>query len=104
LERDENIAEWIRLTDGISAQVAPKSVGRPESGINAASRELGIERTNVQRAVKVDSLSDEAKAAAVEHELDDNIAEWIRLTDGVQVEPHHKAGQKPGGVSGGAPK
>lgn len=56
LERAEHIAEWIRLTDakgaeGKPAHVAPVSNkgGRgKESGINAASRELGIERTEAQ--------------------------------------------------------
>jgi hypothetical protein len=33
---------------------------------------LGIEQTDAHRAIKVDSLSDEAKAAAREHHLDDN--------------------------------
>lgn len=39
-------------------QSAPKPQGgRPESGINAASRELGIEATDASRAVKVASLT-----------------------------------------------
>jgi hypothetical protein len=58
-ERAEQVAEWIRITDHLqSAQSAPieskRSDGRghrPESGINAASRELGLERTEVQRAI-----------------------------------------------------
>ena len=33
------------------------------SGINAATRELGIDRTEAQRAVKIDGLTDEAKQA-----------------------------------------
>jgi ParB family chromosome partitioning protein len=87
LERDVQIARWIDLTegllrrareDGISAQYAPKlkpvvgnkGAGRPESGINAASRELGIERTDAQRAIKIASLPDEAKALARETGLD----------------------------------
>jgi hypothetical protein len=60
LEHDEHVAEWIRITESSkSAQIAPKSKtdsnpkgsGRNESGINAATRELGIERTKAQRAV-----------------------------------------------------
>ncbi len=31
------------------------------SGINAATRELGIDRTEAQRAMKIDRLTDEAK-------------------------------------------
>ncbi|WP_275790498.1 ParB/RepB/Spo0J family partition protein [Pararhizobium gei] len=74
LERDEHVALWVVLNEErISAQVAPKmDRGRPEGGINAASRELGIERTDAQRAVKVASLSDEAKQAAKEAGLEDN--------------------------------
>src|SRR5262249_52007282 len=60
LEEKEHIAEWIRLSEErerIKAQVAPMKKphdrGRPNQGINAASRELGIERTEAQRAVKV---------------------------------------------------
>lgn len=64
LERDEHIAEWVRLAgkndDRVSVQLAPKlssrgreGEGRPEGGINAAARELGVERTAAQRATKV---------------------------------------------------
>jgi ParB-like chromosome segregation protein Spo0J len=75
LERDKHIAEWIRLTDGKDklAQVAPVSGGRGnEGGINAAARELGIERTDAQRAVRVASITEEAQAAAREAGVDDN--------------------------------
>ena len=53
LERSEHIAEWVRLTDGQpKAQVAPSlhTGGRSDKGINAAVRELGIGRTEAQRA------------------------------------------------------
>lgn len=73
LERDEQIAEWIRITEKLSLQVATKGLGhRPEGGVNAASRELGIEQTDAHRAVKVDSLSDEAKEVARDLHLDNN--------------------------------
>lgn len=80
LERDEQVAKWVELNaDRQKAQSAPIESKRPdgkghrqESGINAASRELGIERTDAQRAVKVASLSDEAKEAARETGLDNN--------------------------------
>jgi len=75
LERDEHIAEWVTLSqDKVSAQLAPKPQGgRPEGGINAAARELGIERTEAQRAVKVaEKLSPEAKDEARSLGLDDN--------------------------------
>lgn len=82
LERDEQLARWIELTtvkseipdgDAKPVQVAHVSGGRGnKGGISAASRELGIERTDAVRAVKVASLSPEAKAAAKEAGLDDN--------------------------------
>jgi ParB-like chromosome segregation protein Spo0J len=73
LERDEQVAEWIKITERLSAQVAAKPQGgRPEGGVRAASRELGIDEDDGRRAVKVASLSDEAKDAAREVGLDDN--------------------------------
>jgi ParB-like chromosome segregation protein Spo0J len=73
LERDENIAEWIKITERVSVQSAPKPQGgRPEGGISAAARELGIDETDAKRAVKVGSISDEAKEAARDAGLDDN--------------------------------
>ncbi len=58
----------MRLTgEQKGAQVAPPGGAQPhEKGIKAATRELGIDRTEAQRAVKIDSLTDEAKAAARE--------------------------------------
>jgi hypothetical protein len=63
LERDEQVAEWIKLTEEseVSAQVAPKPKsgpkgGRPAAGIRRASRELNIDR-------------------------DEHVAEWISLTE-----------------------
>ncbi len=75
LERSEHVAEWIRLTENKLAQVAPVSDkgGRGnKGGINAASRDLGVERTDAQRAVKIGGLTDEAKQAARDSGLDDN--------------------------------
>jgi hypothetical protein len=63
LERSEHIAEWVRLAEKQSLQVATKG-HRPESGVNKAARELGIEQTDAHRSVKVAGLTDEAKDAA----------------------------------------
>jgi ParB family chromosome partitioning protein len=55
------------------AQLAPSHTGgRADKGINAATRQLGIDRTDAQRAVKVDELTPEAKQTAREVGLDDN--------------------------------
>lgn len=75
LERDENVAEWVKLTEEkqhSADKMSDKSRGGQEGGAAAASRELGMSERDVQRAVKVDALSDEAKDAAREHGLDDN--------------------------------
>jgi hypothetical protein len=67
LERSEHIAEWVKLTgEKAKAQVAPSghTGGRENKGINAAVRELGIDRTDAQRSIKVANLSPEAKDAA----------------------------------------
>ena len=74
LERDEQVALWVKLNaERVSAQVEPKPQGgRPEGGVRAAARELGIEKEDARRAVKVASLSEEAKEAARSAGLDDN--------------------------------
>lgn len=74
LERDKEVAEWIGLAEKkVSLQSATKPQGgRPERGVRAASRELGIESTDAHRAVKVASLSDEASKEAVALGLDNN--------------------------------
>jgi ParB/RepB/Spo0J family partition protein len=71
LERDEQIAMWIELTDASQPGTHQKA-GQQPGGVNAAARDLGIKKTDAHRAVKVASLSDEAKAAAREHGLDNN--------------------------------
>jgi len=86
LERDEQIARWVELVEerrdyGVSVQDDQKlssrgriNEGRPKSGISAASRELGIQRVDASRAIKVASLTDDAKEAAREVGLDDNLS------------------------------
>lgn len=80
LERSEHIAEWVRLTEEAlaqqPAQLAPpvKKHGHSQQpgGINAAVRELGIDRTEAQRSVNVSRLPEAAKEAAREVGLADN--------------------------------
>lgn len=92
LERDQHVAEWIRLTEeaaqrqeesgkpkpGQNVQVSKGGRGN-KSGISQAARELNIpgktedaKRKNAERAVKVSSLTEEAKETAREVGLDDN--------------------------------
>ena len=74
LERDGMVGECISLSaKAHEVQTAPhRRAGQQPGGISAAARELGIEETDAKRAVRVASLSDEAKEAAREHGLDDN--------------------------------
>lgn len=79
LERDQHVAEWIRLTEEVDvlsqSATKPKSSpkgGRPKAGVRKAAEELGIDKDDAHRAVKVASLTDEAKETAKEIGLDDN--------------------------------
>jgi ParB family chromosome partitioning protein len=90
LERSKQIAEWVRLTGKalsveedqpeVLVQVEAKPQGgRPEGGARAAARELGIDRNEVRRADKIDSITEEAQEAAVEAGLDDNQAALLKI-------------------------
>jgi ParB-like chromosome segregation protein Spo0J len=81
LERAEHVAEWIKLTEAeVSAQVAPKPQGgRPEGGIRAAARELGIERTDARRAITIASIMPEAKESARKAGMDDNQSRLLEI-------------------------
>ena len=74
LERATQIARWAELTAAKVGQVDPPSGGAQpaEKGIRKVARELGLERKDVERAVKVASMSPEAKQAACDADLDDN--------------------------------
>ena len=70
LDRAEQIAEWVRLTEGrraeerVSSKIETKAkTGRPEGGIRAAARELGVAKDEAHRAVKRASIAPEVKAA-----------------------------------------
>jgi ParB-like chromosome segregation protein Spo0J len=75
LERDEQIGRWIELV--AAKQVSDRlsetksKGGRPGKAASAAP-EIGVNERDAQRAVKVASLSDEAKQAAREVGLDNN--------------------------------
>jgi len=74
LERSEQIARWAELTVAkVSQSATPCGGDQPhEKGIRKVARDLKLDKDDVQRAVKVSSLSDEAKRAARDAELDDN--------------------------------
>lgn len=74
LERDQHVAKWIELSEQrkVSQPATPGGKQPSAKGVRAAERELGIKRDDASRALKVASLSDEAKEAAKETGLDDN--------------------------------
>jgi ParB-like chromosome segregation protein Spo0J len=74
LERDTQIGRWAELTAAKVGQVdLPSGGAQPaEKGVRKAARELSLERKDVERAVKVASISPEAKQAARDAGLDDN--------------------------------
>jgi ParB-like chromosome segregation protein Spo0J len=82
LERARHISEWIRITDKL-AQSAPVSKGGRgnEGGINKAARELGLDRTEAQRATKIAGLTPEAQKVAVEVGLDGNANALLAAKD-----------------------
>lgn len=74
LERTDMTAEWVRLTEEadrvlrqadakLSAR-GRKGEGRPTSGVRKAARELGISEADARRAIKIASLTPEAKQVA----------------------------------------
>lgn len=102
MERDEQIAEWVRLHDERVKRhdVAKPSGGRPEGGAAAAARELpGLTARTAQRAVEAAALPAEAKKAAAEAGLSqkDRIAA-AKATDplaAVQKAANRKTSSKP---------
>lgn len=70
----------------VSAQLAQKlsnrgrvNEGRPEGGLSAASRELGIDRDKARRAVTIASISEEAKEEAIKAGIADNQSALLRV-------------------------
>lgn len=96
LERAEHVAEWVRITaEKAKAQVAPSghTGGRADQGINAAVRELGVERTEAQRSVRIDAITPEAKAAAIEAGLADNQAALLAVAAKPKAEQKATVGE-----------
>jgi hypothetical protein len=116
LERATHTAEWIRLTEerGLAkaelalpapkpAQVAqvsdkPKGGRGKKDGLSAATRELGIERTEAQRSIKIDAIAPEAKQAATDAGLADNQSALLKIAAEpkaceIRLRAERKAGQ-----------
>ena len=79
-QRAQQISEFVQLSEEkqaaerVSGQLAQKPPGRPEGGISAAARDLGITREEVRRAQTIAALPEASLAAAEDLELDDNQA------------------------------
>jgi ParB-like nuclease domain len=76
LERAEQTAKWLKLTgqaiaEEVSSQPETK-VGRPESGINAAARAVGLTKSEAHRVVTIANLPSEVKEAARKLGLSNN--------------------------------
>lgn len=72
LERSEQMARWVELADKVAQLAPPGGVQPNDTGIRKATRDLGVERTSIQRAMRVAALTPEAKEAARQRGLDDN--------------------------------
>jgi ParB-like nuclease domain len=81
LHRAEQVAEWIRLTEEgrFCANAQKPQGGRPEGGVSLAARELGIDRDEARRSVKIDSIIPAAKAAAIETGIDRNQSALLKV-------------------------
>lgn len=90
LERDEQVARWVELTELKQIEADKLSASRPgQKGVPASvADELGVNRKAAQRAVRVASLTDEAKEAAREVGLDDN---RTALLAAAKAEPSQQA-------------
>ena len=75
MERDKLVAEWCRLVgrDDKPVQVAQVSLGGRgnKGGESETARQLGLDRADVRRAIKVASITPEAQQAA--HTLGDYV-------------------------------
>ena len=91
-ERADMIAEWVKITEATQtkAKLTKKNsageahgshLGRPEGGIRAAARALGVDRNEAGRALKIASLAPEAKEVAREVGLDNNQSALLRALD-----------------------
>jgi ParB family transcriptional regulator, chromosome partitioning protein len=80
LERKTQIGRWIQLKrqklgEGREEVFVPTAQkhrgGRPEGGISAAARELGVERSEASRSVQVAKMAPEVREAIRQHGLAD---------------------------------
>jgi hypothetical protein len=86
LERSDQIAEWVKLCDEerekVSSQLETKPAGgSPEEGKRTAARELGLDNDEVNRSVKIASITPEAKEAAIDVGIDNNESKLLQIAE-----------------------
>jgi hypothetical protein len=86
LERSDQIAEWVKLCDEerekVSSQLETKPEGgSPEEGKRTAARELGLDNDEVNRSVKIASITPEAKEAAIDVGIDNNESKLLQIAE-----------------------
>ena len=89
MERDKLVAEWCRLVGkNQPAQVAHPDPRYEKRGQSEAARQLGLDRDDVRRAIKVASITPEAQQAAHEvgnrwatksKQLQASASRWVQL-------------------------
>lgn len=89
LQQSVQVSRWIELRkiqreNEFCAESAQK--GRPEGGVRAAARDLGLAETTAREDTRINTLSDDAKEAAVEVGLDDNRTALLAASRGEPAE------------------
>lgn len=87
LRRSQLIKDWVEIANERAGQVVHKpNGGRPEGGIAQAARTLpvagkteGGRRKNIERSIKIDEISPEAKQAAESVGLADNQSALLKI-------------------------
>src|SRR5262249_41633707 len=87
LQRAELVSDWVAVANKRCGQVVQKPIGgRPEGGIAQAARTLpvpgrteGGRRKNIERSIKIDQISPEAKQAAESAGLADNQSALLEI-------------------------
>lgn len=80
LERDEQIAEWIAIKEKAIFATCESSKTGPKGAVNKAAEELpGVNKDAAYRAVKVASISEQARQAAVDAHLDNNQSALLKI-------------------------
>lgn len=76
LERSEQVARWLKLTEDKLNQLGSVSKGGrgKEGGTRASARDIGVSQSGAVRAQKIAKLTPEAKQAAKDGGVDDNQA------------------------------